>query len=280
MTATLNQDVVTYRYSGQEFTHAIGTLVSLALLDQLAQIRTNEGRCDDNLPLRDIGARGHRGDLPHHYNGMHCSLPRHGEDQEHIFLDGARVGAAWNDNPVVIDEADTEKDPEPEPFDLVEGVIYKFRNKPTMLVYVRTRPDGQVEVLDLTHERWRVLDKSKLVPRPDDAEPPTSEQLMWLAKFMAERREEVRVNALTQQTRGYFKSDEEMNKVLAELMLRPIQEVLTGTTSLSFTYAVPLGMSKEEAKKLFQEWRDSLALPSGLVLSDSGVSHSFATRKE
>jgi len=71
-----------------------------------------------------------------------------------------------------------------------------------------------------------------------------------------------------------------MNKVLAELMLRPIQEVLTGTTSLSFTYAVPLGMSKEEAKKLFQEWRDSLALPSGLVLSDSGVSHSFATRKE
>lgn len=279
MTATITE-AVSYTYNGQTFEYAIDAEIPLEVYQQFDQIRGERGRCGDVIRLEEIEQRGLRGNNPPPYSGWACSLPRHDADQPHIAVLDRTVQATWGAPQTAPVEPDSEVDPEPPPFELEEGVIYKFRNKPTLLVYVRTRRDGQIEVLDLTHQRWRVLDKSKLVPRREGAASPTPEQMRWVAEFLAERRRAVRDNALTQKRSGYFdRNPAEFDEILRELSLAPLQQVLSGSVSVTFTFTSPT-LTQAKAKEKFEEWRRTLTLPEGFAVKEIALSSNMEVKKE
>lgn len=201
-----------------------------------------------------------------------CTRREHPSDWKHIATYDHRIGGYvigyWGGAP---DDPETEVDPEPEPFTLTIGTIYKFRNRPTMLMYIGSRPGDKCEVLDLTHERYRVLDAKQLIPRPDDSPALTPEQLKWVAKFMAERRDKVREVAIRQRADGYFKTADELNGVLNELGLEPHLPARAG--QLQFPMRVRTkGISDSEAVRRLAVWANSLPpMPDGIELT-RGVS--------
>lgn len=258
MTATMT-DTVTFTYDGATYEYPIGSHLPDDAASVVRRLRDDRGYCAGRVFSHETEIVGYRGQHPG--TSWACSLPVHDDAQPHVALSGGLVLGTWGGFPPEVDE---EKDPDPAPFELVEGTIYKFRNRKTMLMYVRTRPDGQVEVLDMTHERWRVLDRGKLVPRPEGSEPPTPEQMQWIGKFMAERRAQVRKNALKQRQDGYFKTEDELNSVLRELSLAPLEEMLVGTANVGVTFTVPAGMTKEQAKAAINAWKEKLPSPDGI----------------
>lgn len=173
----------------------------------------------------------------------HCTRGVHPDHWRHIATAGYRgdqeVLSYWGGiDPKDLATEAVEADPEPEPFVLQIGQLYKFKNRPTVLMFVGRRKGQKVEVLDLTHQRYRVLDEEQLIPRRTDAEPPTTEQMMWVATFMAEGREKVRKTALEQRSAGYFKSKQDLDKVLGELHLEPTIMVLGGRVTVTFDVTV------------------------------------------
>jgi hypothetical protein len=144
-----------------------------------------------------------------------------------------------------------------------------------MLMLIGIRPADKVEVLDLSHSRYRVLDRVQLIPRADDAEPLTAEQLKWVATFMAERRNKVREVAIQQRRDGYFKSAADLNGVLTELGLEPHRPTRTGRLQPEIDIRTK-GMDDNVARRLLTKWFNELPpLPAGIEfigkLSESQV---------
>lgn len=189
-----------------------------------------------------------------------CSRRQHPEHWKHIATDGGDyVYACWGG---IAPEPDGEPDADPGPFELEIGVLYKFRNKSTVLMVVGVRKDAQVEVLDLTHEKFRVLKPEQLVPRKADAEPPTPEQMKWVGEFLAQRRKSVRDNALKQRRDGYFNRLADLNGVLNELGMEPYRPRRTGTMSPPLSVRT-VGLTDDQARQRLAAWLNTLELPSG-----------------
>ncbi len=199
---------------------------------------------------------------------FNCSRREHPEDWKHIATyddsHGGYVIGYWGGAPA---DPETETDPEPAPFTLTIGTIYKFRNRPTMLMLVGTRPKDKCEVLDLTHKRFRVLDREQMIPRRDDAPPLDADQLKWVAQFMAERRNKVREVAIRQRADGYFKTGDELNKILTELGMEPHLPARTGRFQPTLHLRTK-GVSDREASRLMLEWVKTLPpLPAGITFT-------------
>lgn len=198
-------------------------------------------------------------------DGWTCSRSRHPDHWRHVALSGQRVLCKWGGSL----EGDPEAavvDPDPEPgpdFQLEVGELYKFRNRPTALQVVGFRRDGRVEVLDLTHLRYRVLKREQLVPRKDELVL-TAEQVRWVGKFMAERRAQARQNALTQRRNGYFRSLEDLNGVLNELKLEPHELVRTGRVSFEINITARGQNSDRELRTKLADWLNAIELPDWL----------------
>lgn len=214
---------------------------------------SNDLAVDDGTWVGDSGA-------------YHCSrVAGHPEHYKHIAIGGRYICGYWggiDPAELVIPEGDV--DPEPDPFELEVGGLYKFRNRPTLLMVVGTRKDEKVEVLDLTHQRYRVLDKVQLIPRRGDMEP-TAEQLKWVAKFMADRRKEVRETAVKQRRDGFFKSVDDLNKVLGELGLEPHRSRRSGYWQPELRIRTE-GMSDDQAKARLLEWLRTVKMPPGITI--------------
>lgn len=199
------------------------------------------------------------------YDGYTCSRREHPEHWKHIATSGSRVLGYWggvDPAQMTMVPADIDTD---EPFDVEIGKLYKFRNRRTLMMVVGKRRESgvdKVEVLDMQHERYRVLDVKQLAPRRDDMIP-TPEQFKWVATFMATRRQEVRNNALQQRRDGYFKSAKELNGILDELGLEPYQARRQGTFRPQFSIRVT-GMEDRDAKAKLAEWFKTLKPPPGI----------------
>lgn len=216
------------------------------------------------------GATTYDDDLVDDYVGeagrFSCSRRSHPDDWKHIATyddsNGGYVIGYWGGAPA---DPETETDPDPAPFTLTIGTIYKFRNRPTMLMLVGTRPNNKCEVLDLTHKRFRLLDGAQLIPRRDDAAPLEPDQLKWVAQFMAERRNKVREVAIRQRGDGYFKTGDELNQVLTELGLEPHLPTRGGQFQPTLKLRTK-GLSDRVALRLLTEWVQSLPpLPAGIT---------------
>lgn len=102
--------------------------------------------------------------------------------------------------------------------EFVVGARVNQRNKRDILVVLSTprRRDPSVEILDLTHSRFRKLTKTSLVPpRPDDPDP-TPEQIQWLGEFLAKRRNTCREIA-QREVRNQRWSRAQMNESLRRI---------------------------------------------------------------
>jgi hypothetical protein len=229
----------------------------LAAWRELYRLHRDGGGCRAVANEPDVDNYVGENEANPHYQ---CSRRVHPPEWKHIASysgDGGYVIGYWGGAP---DDPETEADPEPEPFELVIGTIYKFRNRPTMLMFIGGRPEGKVEVLDLTHQRYRVLDSKQLIPRPADSPDLTPDQLKWVAKFMAERRNKVREVAIKQRADGYFKSAEDLNGILTELGLEPHRPRRSGRFQPEISIRTK-GLDDYAARKLLTEWFNALPAP-------------------
>ena len=203
------------------------------------------------------------------YDGYVCTRNDHPDHWKHIATAGRRVIGYWGgtdpkDLAVVPEDVDSD-----EPFALEIGKLYKFRNRRTLLMVVGKRRESgvdKVEVLDLDHEKYRVLDSTKLAPRREDMVP-TAQQLKWIAQFMAKRRQEVRDNALQQRRDGYFKTARELNGILTELGLEPYLARRQGGMRPSFQIRTT-GLDDSEAKRRLADWFKTLTPPPGIEFTE------------
>lgn len=193
-----------------------------------------------------------------------CSRGQHPDHWRHAALSGRLLIGTWGGiDPVDLAAEEGEVDPDPEPFEPVVGTLYKFKSRSTLLLMVGSRRGGQVEVLDLTHQHYRLLPREKLVPRKPDAPPPTAEQIAWMATFMASQRETTRRVAVDQRRNDYFKSTADLNRVLRELELEPYtpRRVGTITPQVQVSYQ---GLDDGEARRRIAEWFNTLTPPPGV----------------
>lgn len=204
-----------------------------------------------------------------------CSRGEHPDNWKHIATYGGQAVIAtwggWEEGAETGDEAVAAAEPE-------IGALLKFRNRPTILMPVGLRGEDQVEVLDLTHQRFRLLKREQLVPRPADAEPPSAEMLAWVAKFMAERREETRRVARQQRRDGYFKTTEDLNQVLNELGLAPFGTIRRGTISL--IWDVETAMTSAEVREKLKAWAKTLEMPPGVTMTTGPARPDASLRTE
>lgn len=239
---------------------------------QLAWLRQPRGRRCGVQCTEDDTARASAGETG---AGWNCTRLLHPPGTQHIAGNSEPANYAYVvwDSEVedVTDGVDTAPTPE-----LEVGKIYKFRNRQTKLVYLGTRKTGKIEVLDLTHQRYRVLDREQLIARPPDAEPTTPEELQWIATFMAQRREETRRNALQQRRDGYFKSADQLNGILNELGLRPFGTVRRGDVNM--TFSVESQMSNSDVQAALATWVRNTPLPKGIKLVGAGLNILAALR--
>lgn len=203
------------------------------------------------------------------YDGYVCTRRNHPDHWKHIATAGHNVLGYWGGTdpkslPVV--PADIDSD---EPFEVEIGKLYKFRNRRTLMMAVGKRRESgtdKVEVLDLDHQRYRVLDRTQLAPRREDMHP-TPAQLKWVAEFMAKRRQEVRDNAILQRRDGYFKSVKELNGILTELGLEPYLPRRQGSIRPMFQIRTT-GIEDSEAKRRMADWFRTLTPPPGIEFLD------------
>ncbi len=162
---------------------APGTEVDEGVYDAMRDARRETASCLEHIRHTTWEDEGGEGQRPGLGGAWSCSLPRHDHFQPHIAMSHTNVLAKWG----VYEEPETTTDPVV-PFTPEVGVLYRFRNRDTMLLYVAARKDGRVDVLDLEHSRYRVLRREQLALRRDTDPDPTPQQMQWVATFMSERR--------------------------------------------------------------------------------------------
>lgn len=231
-----------------------------------------QGSDPETTTIVSCGVYEQAGGQPNHVGaGGHytCTRPVHPPHWRHIATGGYRGDveaiAMWGGTkPSELATEPMMEDPDPGEFDLEIGQLYKFRNRPTVLMYLGPRKGKRVEVLDLTHERYRVLAVEQLVPRPAAADPVTPHQLQWVARFMAERRNKTRETAIDQRREGRFNSKADLDKVLLELHLEPTVQVAKGYVQVTMRIS---GRTDPDVRTKMTDWLQNLPpLPAGVRL--------------
>lgn len=207
------------------------------------------------------------------YPGYICTRRNHPDHWKHIATSGERVIGYWGGTDPKDLKPATPEDIDPAGLVAIEvGKLYKFRNRRTLLMVVGKRRESgveRVEVLDLEHERYRVLDTAQLAVRREDMVP-TPQQMKWVGAFMAKRRQEVRDNAVQQRRDGYFKTVAELNGILSELGLEPYQALRQGYMRPEIQIRTK-GLDDAEAKRRLVEWFTTLTPPAGVEFIDGGI---------
>lgn len=143
------------------------------------------------------------------------------------------------------------------------GLKAAFRDQRVVL-YVLSEPDGgAVEVLDLTHQRFRKVATTSVVPaRPDDPAI-TIEQFKWLGEWLSGQRAGARRGAQRGLNNGQW-SKAGMNETLAKLDIAPrVQRLVNGSIELSFGVRLPAGTAEPSRTVLTQILRQALVKDHG-----------------
>lgn len=230
-----------------------------AALEQYREERAGGARCGaSNVEAQEAG------EFVGEEGGWSCTRAPHPSHWQHIATSGRYVIGRWSSDDAVTDAA---TEPDPEPFTAEIGNLYRLRGRQEILMLIGFRKADshgvrKVEVLDLSHKRFRLLKLEQLIPRADDGEAPTAEAMAWVAKYMAKRRSEVREVAMREFRNGRY-NRETLNSTLLELGLEPSQVVLHLVCTPEVRMVLPPGIDQQEAKdQLLKAFRE-MPLPEG-----------------
>ena len=197
-----------------------------------------------------------------------CNRQQHPATWKHIACSGDRVLAWWRDEEPITKEQAAE-DPIPEGYEPKVSEMARLIGDSSLLMVVGFRNKGEsTEVIDVDHQRFRVVPTNKLRPRPDGEELELKEeQLAWIAKFLHKKRGEARDTAVKQMRNGYFPNRAELNKVLGELEMEEFAEKRRATVTLEFNVDMEKDLSSSQVNLLFKQWLQMVGLPGTLKLT-------------
>lgn len=198
-----------------------------------------------------------------------CSRQAHDPGTLHVACASNRVVGFWRSEvperpePGVSLEEQLE-DAKAPPLEVQPGLFVRFKNRVGLMAVVGERKTpastGTVEVVDLESHRFRVVDKAKLA-LPKEGKGPTPDQLVWLFKYMAERRNAVRTTA--QNEAHYFKGNE-FNAVMKELSLEGANtNPMKGILEIRIGIEGPQGTRSRDATGVFRRVIARADLPEG-----------------
>lgn len=141
---------------------------------------------------------------------------------------------------VAAEPAAVEDPPEAKIEQFTQHMRVNYRNKRDIMLVlsVPKKRDTHVEVLDLTHQKFRKPRKEMLVPARDDDPEPTQEQMAWVAKFIADRRANAFEIAAREVTNRRWGKDE-MHASVAKLGISPPPVQHGITVSMSVDFKIP-----------------------------------------
>lgn len=142
---------------------------------------------------------------------------------------------------VVAAEPDAVEDPPDAKVEqFTQHLRVNYRNKRDILLVlsVPKKRDTHVEVLDLTHQKFRKPRKEMLVPARDDDPEPTQEQMAWVAEFIADRRRNAFEIAAREVTNRRWGKDEMLASV-AKIGISPPPVQHGVTVSMSVDFRLP-----------------------------------------
>jgi hypothetical protein len=143
------------------------------------------------------------------------------------------------------------------------GDLMRFRNRRDILLvlgYVQKGSD-LVEVLDLTHQRFRRLKVEKLVPRRDSDPEPTVEQMAWVAEFLADRKQAVAQIGL-REVKSRRWSRAEMTSALKKADITPPPSKFIGNIEFNVQFELPPGAGQPSNSQL-RAWMTELLKDAG-----------------
>lgn len=150
----------------------------------LIEARRRTGNCGQ----RCAGAPGRLGGYGY------CVREPHGPELPHFVVDDRNtVTWTWTNGEELVDVPTdtTVVDPDDAKVEtFLSGMRVNKRNSRDVLMVLSTpkKRDERIEILDLTHQRFRKIARGELVPVRDDDPEPTPEQMKWVAEFIADRR--------------------------------------------------------------------------------------------
>lgn len=181
------------------------------------------------------------------YNYGYCQRETgHGPELAHFVAnpDNRTVTWVWVNGTETIEEPVTEVEVE-DPAELkVETytphmrVNYRNKRDVMLVLSVPKKRDERVEVLDLTHQKFRKVRKEMLVPHRDDDPEPTVEQMAWVGSFIAERRAKAYEIADREVTNRRW-SREEMHQSVAKIGIAPPPVMYGTSVGLSIDLRLP-----------------------------------------
>lgn len=187
----------------------------------------------------------------------------HSPELPHFVIDHERrVTWVWVNGLETVEDQDTPVIPDLDPADakvttFTSHMRVNYRNKRDIMIVlsVPRKRDERVEILDLTHQKFRKVRKELLTPaRPDDPEP-TQEQMMWVAQFIADRRANAYEIANREVLNGRWGRGE-MNASVAKIGISPPPVRRGVSVSLNVDLFIPGknldGLDQGELQKAFE----------------------------
>lgn len=201
-----------------------------------------------------------------------CSRKQHPLGTKHVGLANRIVAATWRTETSEAASPEVDEPMDAVPLDVKPGDWVRFKGRGGLMSVLgrRSKPTstGDVEVVDVVAQRFRVVDARKLAFRRPDKDMPTPEQVKWLADWMSGKRAQTRQTAIDQKSN--FTSTEFVN-LLNELELPPIITYATGPGRVQFRLTAPAGTNRDQAREVLLEALTKLVLPEGYSWNNRSV---------
>lgn len=204
-------------------------------------------------PNRTSGVPGHQ------YVG--CDRPAgHNPHWPHVAARDGKAVAVWGAEPPPLPDEPQVFDDEGAQLDLATvkaSTLLNYRDKADLLIVLNVmRPDPrngadaqQVEVLDLTHRRFRRIPVRSLVPLRDEATALTAEQMKWVGEFVAERRQHTKAVAMRELANGRWDLVT-MNSALLKLNMEAYQPPMAAVVNADMSIELPEGSDLDTRRKV------------------------------
>lgn len=177
----------------------------------------------------------------------------HPKHWDHIAFEtrgrGGYVAERWQTPAAEVDDSNAE-----EIKVIEEGTLARFRNRRDHLLVLgtTTRKGDSVEVLDLTHERLRVIPRAKLVHRKPNDPMPTPDQMAFMGRFLAERKAAIAKLALDRAPRYWARQAAQL--ALAEMDIAVPPQRWQGSVDMRISVLLPPELDGQPADDQVRLW--------------------------
>lgn len=191
-------------------------------------------------------------------NAWYCSRPAgHPAHWRHVAASDYEVYTLWGGSETppgeFIDPPDgTPDDPADVTVTPELGGVYRLRDRRNILQVIdglgTPRPDGWLDVLDLTKREYRAVPATEMVPTEYV---PTIDDVMWVVQYTQKLRMTTRDEAIKLHHQQKWCRDG-LQSTLADLGLPPYVPVQHGTLTVEIPYTAPLDTNTSVVKAAFE----------------------------